>query len=44
MSTVELYKIAIAVKRKEITPEEARSVIKQFGRIEFGAAKQKKPQ
>lgn len=35
LSTVELYKIAIAAKDELISKEEARKVVKQFGRIEF---------
>ncbi len=35
LSTVELYKIAIAVKDGAITREQARDLIKQSGRIEF---------
>jgi len=41
LSTVELYDIAIAAKDNLITREEARRLIKQFGRIEF---KGKKPE
>ena len=35
LSTVELYKIAIAAKDGVISKENARELIKQFGRIEF---------
>jgi hypothetical protein len=35
LSTVELYKIAIAAKDGAISKEEARRLVKQFGRIEF---------
>lgn len=34
LSTVELYKIAIAAKDGVITKEQARGLIKRFGRIE----------
>jgi hypothetical protein len=35
LSTVELYKIAIAVKDGRLSPEEGRRIIETFGRIEF---------
>lgn len=33
--TVELYKIALAVRRGELTPDEAKRLIKQLGRITY---------
>jgi hypothetical protein len=35
LSTVELYKIALAVKEQGLTKELARSMLKEFGRIEY---------
>jgi len=35
LSTVELHKVAMAVKRGELTKESARSILRQFGRIEY---------
>lgn len=35
LSTVELHKIAMAVKEDELAKESARSILRQFGRIEY---------
>lgn len=35
LSTVELHKIAMAVKQGDLSPESARSLLRQFGRIEY---------
>ena len=37
LSTVELYKIAVAVKEERLSREDGRALIKQSGRIEFRA-------
>jgi hypothetical protein len=42
LSTVNLYDIAVAVKDGTITAEQGRTLIKGFGRIEFGVAEVEK--
>ncbi len=42
LSTVELHKIVMAVKRGELNKGEARQILRKPGRIEYGAARPKK--